>query len=56
MVHSKHRQSYTLAIKSNLSSLYKLSVGDYRIIYEINLTDKVVSVHKVGHRKEIYKQ
>jgi len=45
-----------LPLKSNLSGLYKLRVGDYRIIYEINLTDKVVTVHKVGHRKEIYKQ
>ncbi len=45
-----------LPLKSNLSGLYKLRVGDYRVIYEIHLTDKVVSVHKVGHRKEIYKQ
>mgnify|MGYP000380303795 CR=1 FL=1 len=45
-----------LPLKSNLSGLYKLRVGDYRIIYEINLTDKVVCVHRVGHRKKIYKQ
>ncbi len=45
-----------LPLKSNLSGLYKLRVGDYRILYEINLTDKVITVHKVGHRKEIYKQ
>ncbi len=45
-----------LPLKSSLSGLYKLRVGDYRIIYEINLNDKVVTVHKVGHRKEIYKQ
>jgi len=45
-----------LPLKSNLAGLYKLRVGDYRILYEINLTDKVITVHKVGHRKEIYKQ
>ncbi len=44
-----------LPLKSNLSGLYKLRVGDYRIIYEIDLNDKVVTVHKVGHRKDIYK-
>ncbi len=44
-----------LHLKSNLSGLYKLRVGDYRIIYEIDLNDKVVTVHKVGHRKDIYK-
>ena len=43
-----------LPLKSNLSGLYKLRVGDYRIIYEIDLKDKVVTVHKVGHRKDIY--
>lgn len=45
-----------LPLKSNLSGLYKLRVGDYRIIYEIDLVDRVVTVHKAGHRKEIYKQ
>jgi mRNA interferase RelE/StbE len=44
-----------LPLKGNLSGLYKLRVGDYRIIYEVNLNDKVVTVHKIGHRKEIYK-
>ena len=41
-------------LKGNLSGLYKLKVGDWRIIYEINHNEKVVTVHKVGHRKEIY--
>lgn len=39
----------------NLSGMYKLRVGDWRVIYEINHNDKIVTVHKVGHRKEIYK-
>ncbi len=36
-----------LPLKGNLSGFYKLRVGDYRIIYEININDKVVTVHKV---------
>lgn len=44
-----------LPLRGNLSGFYKLRVGDYRIIYEVNLNDKVVTVHKIGHRKEIYK-
>jgi mRNA interferase RelE/StbE len=42
-------------LEGNLSGLYKLRIGDWRIIYEFNHNDKVVTVHKVGHRKEIYK-
>ncbi len=42
-------------LEGNLSGMYKLRVGDWRVIYEINHTDKVVTVHKVGHRREIYK-
>jgi len=42
-------------LEGNLSGLYKLRVGDWRVIYEVNHNDKVVTVHKVGHRREIYK-
>ena len=42
-------------LKGDLSGFYKLTVGDYRAIYEIDHNRKVVTVHKVGHRKEIYK-
>lgn len=29
-------------------------VGDYRILYEINKKEVVVTVIRVGHRKEVY--
>ena len=44
-----------LPLEGNLSGLYKLRVGDWRVIYEINVKEKVLTVHKVGHRREIYK-
>ena len=34
---------------------YRIRVGDYRIIYEINDDKIIVIVVSVGHRKEIYK-
>lgn len=43
-----------LALEGNLSWLYKLRVGDWRVIYAINHNDSIITVHKVGHRKEIY--
>lgn len=44
-----------LPLKGKLSGLYKLRVGEWRIVYEINHNDKVITVHKIGHRKEIYR-
>jgi len=37
-------------------SLYRVRVGDYRIIYEVNQTHKLVLVHYVRHRKDAYKK
>ena len=33
---------------------YKLRVGDYRIIVDIDKTSKIIWVLKVGHRKKVY--
>ena len=34
---------------------YRIRVGNYRVIYEINDNTIIVTVVSVGHRKEIYK-
>jgi mRNA interferase RelE/StbE len=34
---------------------YRIRVGDYRVIYEINDNTIIVTVVSVGHRKDIYK-
>lgn len=36
-------------------SEWKLRVGDYRIIADINETTKKISILIIGHRKNIYK-
>ena len=33
---------------------YRIRVGNYRVIYEINNNELVVLVVSVGHRKDIY--
>ncbi len=43
-----------MPLKGNLSGLSKLRVGDWRIIYEVNNEGKSITVHKIGHRREIY--
>ena len=35
---------------------YRLRVGDYRIIADIDKNKFIISVTKVGHRKNIYKK
>jgi len=33
---------------------WRIRVGDYRVIYEIDDSREIVSVVKIGHRSEIY--
>jgi len=35
--------------------LFRIRWGDYRIIYEIHVTELLIQVIKVGHRKEVYR-
>lgn len=36
--------------------LYRIRVGDYRIVYQIQDNKLIVLVVKIGERKEIYKK
>lgn len=38
-----------------LGDFLKLRVGDYRIIYRADRENKRLTIHLVGHRREIYK-
>ncbi len=44
-----------LPLGGSFSGFYKLKVGDWRVIYEVNHNEKLITVHKVGHRREIYR-
>ena len=35
---------------------YKLRVGDYRVIADINQKEKRIQITLIGHRKNIYKR
>ncbi|WP_345961257.1 type II toxin-antitoxin system RelE family toxin [Pseudanabaena sp. Chao 1811] len=43
-----------LSLSGNLSSFFKLRVGDYRVIYAIAQSQKSLIIHQIGHRREIY--
>lgn len=36
--------------------LYRIRVGDYRIVYGVDKDAKQVTVHYVGHRREVYRK
>jgi mRNA interferase RelE/StbE len=36
-------------------NMFKLVFGDWRVIYTSDFTNKIITVHLIGHRKEIYK-
>jgi len=37
-------------------SSYRLRVGDYRVIYQVDPENKVVTVYHARHRKDVYKR
>ena len=41
-------------LKRNLSGLFKLRVGNYRIIYQIKKNEVIVLVVAIGHRRQVY--
>lgn len=43
------------ALKGKFQGMFKLVVGDWRVIYTADFANKLITVHLVGHRKEIYK-
>ena len=38
------------------AGLFKLRVGDYRVVYSVDREKKMLTVRLVGHRREIYGQ
>ena len=43
------------AIKMKNSPGYRIRVGDYRILYDIDDENNIVTIRRIGHRREIYR-
>jgi len=41
---------------SGAERLYRVRVGQYRIVYEIDPESRVLTIHYVRHRREVYRQ
>ena len=44
------------ALTGELSGLYKLRVGDYRVLYEVLSSEQTIVIHIIGHRREVYRE
>ncbi|MGE4298449.1 MAG: type II toxin-antitoxin system RelE/ParE family toxin [Desulfovibrionaceae bacterium] len=51
---SQHPTDFAAPLKRDLSGLWKIRVGDYRLIVEIVDEQVLVLVLKVGHRRRVY--
>lgn len=39
----------------NEDDFYRVRVGDYRVVYQVNTKEKIILVTKVKHRKDVYR-
>ena len=45
-----------IVLTGEFVGLFKLRVGDYRVLYEILREERVIVIHIIGHRREIYRE
>ena len=43
------------ALKGKFHGMFKLVIGNWRVIYRADFANKTITIHLIGHRKEIYK-
>ncbi len=34
---------------------FRLRIGDYRVLYDIDDSNQIVNLRRIGHRREIYR-
>ena len=44
------------ALTGDFEGLFKLRVGDYRVVYELIHGEELIMIHAIGHRREIYRK
>jgi len=44
-----------ISLKGEYSEFYKLRIGNYRVIYDVDFNKLEITIHFIGHRSDIYK-
>ncbi|MGV0028315.1 type II toxin-antitoxin system RelE family toxin [Phormidesmis priestleyi] len=47
-------QTKPQALTGNLSELFKLRIGDYRVLYDFSRAENLITIIQVKHRREVY--
>ncbi|PMP61441.1 MAG: hypothetical protein C0198_05005 [Sulfurihydrogenibium sp.] len=50
----KHYSNVKKLVKKYGKELYRLKIGDYRVIFFIDEDTRTINIVKIGHRKEVY--
>ena len=37
------------------TNVYRIRVGNYRVVYEVTTAIRIITIMRIGHRKDIYK-
>lgn len=53
--HQNSEHTINELLTGRFKGKYKLRVGDWRIIYSIDNTSKIITVYAVEHRSKVYK-
>jgi len=56
LAHNPYSELLKVKKLRDVKDVYRIRLGDYRIIYELLQKRLVVLVIKVGHRREIYRR
>ncbi len=38
------------------NKLYRIRIGDYRVIYQVNSNENILTIFYVRHRKDVYRK
>jgi mRNA interferase RelE/StbE len=49
------RPSGSKKLEGQRESLWRIRIGNYRVIYFIEDTIRIVEIRRIGHRKDIYR-
>jgi mRNA interferase RelE/StbE len=53
---AEHLDEIKLAsLTGEFSGLFKLRVGDYRVIYRVIKSENLIVIHRIGHRRDLYR-
>jgi mRNA interferase RelE/StbE len=44
-----------LPLRGGLSGTYKLRIGEWRAIYSFDMKGRSITIHLIGHRRDIYR-